>query len=125
MTINEIGIIVAMVLSIFGAVFGIFNYFKKPQENIDIKQAQLESDFKGKYEILKEHLEWEKDMNNDRFGVLNENYNKLLRLNQNHTHTIDVKVDALKNEIALMRTEFSSKICTLSTIIEERIPKKP
>ena len=41
-------------------------------------------------------------------------------LAQNHIHTVDTKVDVLKGEVA----DLKGAVIRLTTIIEERIPKK-
>lgn len=96
---------VMFVLGIGAAIFSIFNYFKKPTEDLEKQQV----------------VSQEKDKDVDR--RLNEQSSRLseaMTLAQNHIHTVDTKVDGLgvrmgSVEVALAR---------LSTVIEERIPRK-
>ena len=112
MSLADIGIIVAIILSIFGAVFGAFNYFKKPQEDVE-KKAQ----------ILESQLQWERESNNRRFAEVSKSLDDMVKLNYNHTHTLDVKMDNISTTVNQLNLSMSCEISKLSTIINERIPK--
>jgi hypothetical protein len=47
-----------------------------------------------------------------------------LALAQNHTHTVDVKVDTLIGSVNQMNLQLTNAITRLETTINERIPKK-
>jgi hypothetical protein len=47
-----------------------------------------------------------------------------LTLAQNHTHTVDIKVDALTTMVNGMNIEITKEMTRLGTIIQERFPKQ-
>ena len=124
MPLSDIGIIVAIVLGIFGAVFGAFNYFKKPQEDMERKQAISEKEIDNRAHVLAEQLKWEKESNDKRFAELSKSLSDSICLNQNHTHTIDIKIDDLRACVNQMNLSMSMEITKLTTIINERLPIK-
>jgi hypothetical protein len=124
MTLADIGIVVAIVLGIFGAVFGAFNYFKKPQEDMDKKQAIAERDMESKAHILAEQLNWEKEANERRFTEMTAALNQANCTAMNHIHTIDVKLESIQKSINENNVNVAGELVRLSTIINERIPKR-
>lgn len=97
------------IIGVVGVVFTVFNYFKDPQISEEKKSALLASQF-----------QWTKESNESRFSDLQSNFQQLLLQSNNHIHTVDVKVEAL----AAVITSMGNEITRLSTIIDERIPKK-
>lgn len=97
------------VLGIAGVVFGIYQYFKNPQISEDKKSALLAQQVKYTAESVEE-----------RFILMQKNFESLLLQSNNHIHTVDTKVDTLAADM----TQMSREIVRLATIIEERIPKK-
>jgi hypothetical protein len=96
-------------LGIMGVIFTIFNYFRNPQITSDKNDA-----------ILAQQLEWSMQGTDRRFKDMQDSFKDLLLQSNNHIHTLDTKVEAMAGIIAAMGTEFAK----LSTIIDERIPKK-
>lgn len=84
-------------ITIFGAIFGVFFYFQKPQLALEKRVSKLEEEIascrKENEEIKKLHYE------------NNESLRKELK------------------EVATALTELSLTVTKLSTIIDERIPK--
>lgn len=101
------------ILGIGGAVFGVFLYFRNPQEKLD-KDAS----------ILEQRVKWEGEFTEKRFTDMGTRIDTALTLAQNHTHSVDVKVDALTNLVNTMNLQMTTEITKLGTIINERIPKK-
>lgn len=83
------------VLSISGIGFGIFNYFRNPQISLE----------KGEGLMAMSITQLQKDVTNIR---------------DNHLHTMDVKIDDQGKSIR----DLSIEVTKLSTIIDERIPRK-
>ncbi len=122
---------IMFVVGLGGALFGIFNYFKNPQEDLEKKQliagkdldtkatilAQKEAE--GKAGILAQQVEWEKNANEKKFAEFGLRLDSALSMAQNHIHTVDTKVDGL---LAMVNT-MGNELTKLSTIIDERIPK--
>ena len=96
-------------LAILSAIFTAFNYFKKPQDKNTLNDA-----------LLKQKSEIEDKYNEKRFCDMGTRLDDAFTLAQNHTHTVDIKVDKLIETVTTMGKE----ITKLSVIIEERIPKK-
>lgn len=103
-----------------GIVFTIYKSYKDPQIKLDKQQALDEAKRKGKDDIIEEKIKWEKEASEKRFCDISEKVDRAMTLAENHTHTVDVKVDALGVEVKGM----GKNIVELTTIINERIPKK-
>lgn len=101
------------ILAIGGSVFGIFLYFRNPQEKLD-KDAS----------VLAQKVQWEREFTEKRFTDMGVRLDTALTLAQNHTHTVDVKVDALTSTVNGMNLQLTTEITKLGTIINERIPSK-
>ena len=100
---------IVFIIGIFGTVFTVYNYFKEPQ----IKSEKIDA-------ILQERMKFQMSSTDQRFKDIQESFNSLLLQSNNHIHTVDTKVDKLREDIGGMGKE----ITRLATIIEERIPKK-
>lgn len=132
-----------LLIAVGSVIFGIYFYFHVPQESMEKKQSLdalatekdkliAEKDLGTKATILaQKELETKtlvlaeqvknKDVENERrFNEMVVRLDAGLALAQNHIHTVDVKVDTLIATIGAM----SNEITRLSTIIDERIPKK-
>ena len=113
------------VLTLGGLIFAVFFFFKNPQTNLEKKQALNEERDKGKtpkneFELLRANFEWDRAENDKNFCKLEKQIVDAFGIANNHTNTVDTKVDKLIQSTNLM----SNKITELSTIINERIPKK-
>ena len=100
---------VTFVLGILGVIFTIYNYFKNPQTQEEKKAA-----------LLAQQVQWTIEGSERRFKDMQESFNGLLLQSNNHIHTVDTKVDVLTGKI----NDMAVIIEKLSTIIDERIPKK-
>ena len=119
-------------LGILGVIFTVFNYFRNPQEDLEKKQLITDKDLsskatilaqkeaEGKAGLLAQQVQWEKEANEKKFVEFGLRLDSAMTIAQNHIHTVDVKVDTLIGTVASM----SNEITRLSTIIDERIPKK-
>ena len=107
-------------LGLLGILFTVYNYFRDPQINLDKKQALDNEDMENKAKALVQQVQWEKESNTDKFNALQEDIKNAFTLAENHTHTVEVKVDNLVANVS--RAELA--IVRLATVIEERIPKK-
>ena len=113
-------------------LFTIYNYFKNPQTKIEKDQIKTEEDLKdkatilsqkeveSKAQLLAQQFQWEKEANEKKFTEVCKNIENAFNLASNHTHTVDVKVDKLIEQVNGM----GLSVKELSTIINERIPKK-
>jgi hypothetical protein len=97
------------VLGIIGVIFSAYQYFRNPQIAEDKKAALLAMQVKNTSESVE-----------SRFESMQKNFEGLLLQSNNHIHSLDIKIDALNKAMTDMRVE----VATLSTIINERIPKK-
>jgi len=97
------------VLGILGVIFGIYQYFRNPQIAEDKKAALLAQEVKTQTNSV-----------DSRFEAMQENFKGLLLQSNNHIHTLEVKIDEINKIIGDVRVN----VATLSTIIDERIPKK-
>ena len=117
---------------ILTVIFGVYLYFRKPQEDLETKQALTDKDMSNKVSLLAQketenktsllaqQVQWEKEANAQRFTEMQSNIKDAFALAQNHIHTVDIKVDSIQVIIEHMGKE----LVRLTTTIEERIPKK-
>lgn len=104
---------ISYIVGFLGIVFAVYLYFRNPQEKLD-KDAS----------ILEQRVQWEKESNEKRFSDMGIRMDNALTLAQNHTHTVDVKVDGLIGSVNTMNLQLTNAITRLETTINERIPKK-
>lgn len=115
-----------------GTIFAIYFRFRKPTEDLEKNQIITDKDLgtkatilaqkevENKATLLAQQVEWEKQANEKKFSEFGLRLDNSILLAANHIHTVDVKVDKLGENIGGMSIE----IARLTTIIEERIPRK-
>lgn len=101
---------ITFALGLLAILFTVYNYFKNPQIEGDKRDL-----------ALAQQAQWQIESVERRFGEVQTSIKDAFQLAQNHTHTVDVKVDTLTKTVGEMGTSLTK----LATIIEERIPKKP
>ena len=101
-------------------IFNVFLFFRKPQEDLDKRQAISEKEEENRAGLLAQQVQWEKEVNEKKFNEFAVRLDGAFTLAQNHVHTVDTKVDKLTDVVGTLKTE----ITTLATIISERIPKR-
>jgi len=111
---------VTLTIGILAILFSVYNYFKDPQEKLDKRQAVSETEVDGKAKLLAQQFQWDKELNDKKFTDITTRIADAFTLAQNHTHSVEVKVDGLTATINIM----SNEITKLSTIISERIPQR-
>lgn len=128
---NDISFVIA-ILGLLSIIFSVYRYFRTPQEDLEKRQAvsDIELDAKAsllaqkevenKANILAEQVKSKNDENERRFNEMGIRLDKSLETAQNHIHSVDVKVDNLVATVNSM----GNAITKLSTIIDERIPRK-
>ena len=102
---NDIAFVLS-ILGLTGIIFGIYKYFRDPQ----IKSDKFEA-------LLKQNLEFLTKEFAGRFSSIDK---EITNLKENHIHTLYTKVDTLTTSMNNINIELGK----LSTIIDERIPKK-
>lgn len=108
------------IIYLLGILFGIYIYFRKPQEKLERDQAVSNKNADDKAALLSQQLQWTRDGTDRRFTEMQASIKESMTMAQNHIHTVDVKVDNLTSLV----TSLSQDIVRLNTIIDERIPKK-
>ena len=128
---NDIGFIVG-IIGLISVLFTVYNYFKNPQIKLDREQALTEKEIGTKATVLAqkeletkalllaENVKNKNEENDRRFLEMGVRMDRALTLAENHTHTVDVKVDELIKGVGLL----TNTITRLETIIEERNPRK-
>jgi len=115
-TTNEI----LAAITVIGAIVGGLMFFRRPQEELDKRQSVSETEVQGKATALAQQVQWEKEANEKKFIEMGNSIKDAFLLAQNHTHTVDVKVDRLIESVNAL----DKGMTELRTIINERIPKK-
>lgn len=100
-------------LGIIGIIFSIYHYFRTPQ----IKAEKTDA-------LLSQRVQWDRESIDKKTEELSKRLDSSMTLAQNHIHTVDVKVDNLSQMVNQMNLTLTGEITKLSTIIDERIPRK-
>lgn len=125
MEVKEIINLVISVLTLGSLIFAAYHFFKNPQISLEKKQALNEERDKNKasitnLEVLKTNFDLMCKVNEDKFVKIEKQVIDAFAIANNHTNTVDTKVDKLIER----QDGVENKLVRLSTIIEERIPKK-
>jgi hypothetical protein len=136
MDISEIISLALGIIGIIGIIFTIYFKFANPQVALEKEQIKTEEDIKDRATILSQkevetkagllaqQVQWEKESNEKKFTELLTRMDNAMTLAQNHTHSVDLKVDGLMKVVSDMDSRFGKELVRLSTIIEERFPCK-
>lgn len=100
---------IMFILGLLGILFSVYHYFRNPQVASDKKDA-----------LLAQQVQWMVEASDRKFKEIQESFQSLLLQSNNHIHTVDTKVENLGGTVSGL----GNKITELSTIIDERIPKK-
>jgi len=113
-------------------IVGAILFVRKPQEDLETRQSVMNKDVANKATLveqkevenkailLAEQVKWEKEANQAKFSEMSCKITEAMTLAENHIHTVDTKVDKLIDQVNGMALNIGS----LSSIIDERIPKK-
>lgn len=134
-TFQNIYLFIGVTIAGLTALFQLYNSFKKPQNSIEKRQALDSQKENSEVKLLNAQLAWQqetallqlnevKDTSDRRFKEMNDRLSETLKMNLNHVHTIDVKIDALNSTVTNMNLCMSKQLTELQTIIAERIPSK-
>ena len=120
---------VAAVVSI---ILTVYKSVHKPQEQLETNQALAnkeldnkasilaQKEMENKANLLKLQVELAFNASEKKFADMGGQIEKAFLLAANHTNTVDMKVDKLIEGVGVL----SLQVNTLTTIIEERNPKK-
>lgn len=120
------------VLGLIGVIIGAYKAIFSPTEDIEKKQAVnderdkskatvlAQKEMENKAALLEQQVKLAFEANEKKFADIMTRMDTNTALAQNHIHTVDTKVDVLKGEVA----DLKGAVIRLTTIIEERIPKK-
>lgn len=108
---------------ILTVIFGIFLYFRNPQEALDKQQDLDKQDVDSKLKLFDERFSWNREDNEKKFKDISDRMDRAMTIAENHTHTVDVKVDTLIGSVNAMNIQLTNAITELRTTINERIPK--
>lgn len=115
------------VFAVGGTIFGIFSYFRKPQEQLEKDQILTNENIKdratilsqkeieGKAELLAKQVQWDKEAIARQFTEMQTGFYKLLELNQNHLHTIETKLDTHIQDNTVNNLEVAKILSRLET----------
>ncbi len=110
-------------LGILGIIFGIYRGFHDPQVALDKQQDLDKQEVEGKASRLEDRATWDREQNESRFKEMGIRLDNAFTLAQNHTHSVDIKVDSLINSVNAMNLQLTNGLTELRTTISERIPK--
>ena len=120
--------IITMVLGILGIggiVFAVYNSFRKPQEESEIKQVIGEKDLATKATILaQKEMENKASLLEQQVKLAYDANEKKFQEMGSRIDSVVIKVDNLVSNSNIWHLDISNKIVELTTIISERIPRK-
>lgn len=94
-----------------------------PQVSLDKQQDLDKQEMESKASVLEERAKWDREQYEKRFTDMGLRLDSAFALAQNHTHTVDVKVDTLIGSVNAMNLEMTKAITELRTTVHERLPK--
>ncbi len=97
--------------------------FHDPQVNLDKQQDLDKQQSDSELKLLNLQVTNDRESTDRKFSEMGTRMDSALTLAQNHTHTVDVKVDSLTGVVNAMNIELTKGLTRLGTIIEERFPK--
>ena len=100
---------ITFAVGMLSILFSVYNYFRNPQ----IKSEKND-------EVMDLKMKWSLEASDKRFAEIQTSVREAFSLAQNHTHSVETKVDVLRVTVETMGKD----IVKLATIIEERMPKK-
>lgn len=124
------------IAALLGVIFGVYNSFHTPQEDIEKQQLLLNKDVgdratllgqketENKATLLAQQVEMTAKNNETKFVELSTRLETAMTLAENHIHTVDSKVESLIHTVADMNNHLGNELVRISTILEERLPKK-
>ena len=100
---------IMFVIFLLGTIFGVYNYFKKPQDEGSLIQKEVE----GKALLLAQQVQTEKEYNTKKFIELTERFNNT-----------DGKIEELIKSINDMNLNLTKQLTKVQTIVEEHLKIK-
>lgn len=71
---------ITFIIGLLGVLFTVYNYFRKPQEDIEKVQAVSQKEVDGKSNLLAQQVQWEKEANEKKFAATKINLGDNSRL---------------------------------------------
>lgn len=108
-----------------GTIFGVYNYFKKPQDENDINKVVTEKDLgtkatilaqkeaEGKASLLAQQVQTEKEYNTKKFIELGDRFDKT-----------DLRIEVLTESVNDMNLSLTKQLTRVVTIVEEHQKNK-
>ena len=83
----------------------VYNSLRKPQVDLEKEDIKVQN----KANSLVQQVEWEKQATSSRFKEIQDSFYKILEVNQNHLHTLEVSLnkhieDNTKNNLEVAKT---------------------
>ncbi len=113
---------IVFAIGIIGTIFGIYKMFHDPQVALDKQQDLNKQEVESKASILEERAKWDREQYDKRFSDMSKRLDDAFTLAQNHTHSVDVKVDSLIISVNAMNLQMTNAITKMDTTIAERLP---
>lgn len=114
---------IMFIIGLLSVLFSIFLYFKNPQDSLDKREALNQKENDAENRLLGYQVTADREATDRRFSEMMKRIDDAMALAQNHTHTVDTKVDTLTGVVNMMNIQFTKEFTRLGTIIEERFPK--
>ncbi len=113
------------IVGLGGVIFSIWNAVKKPTDDLEIKQVVANKDLDNKATILaQKEMENKASLLAQQVVLQKETYDKKFAEMSVRLDSIDAKVNDLIATSNIWHLDITKILTTLSTIIDERIPRK-
>ena len=111
---------IVLIIGVLSVIFSVFLYFKNPQIKLEKNQALAEAEIDSKASTLAQQVQWEKESTERRFMEIQKDIKGAFELAFNHSNEALAGV----KELTVVVNAMGKEVTRLSTIIEERIPRK-
>lgn len=114
---------IVFALGIIGVIFSVYNSYKKPQDDLEIKQVVANKDLDNKATILaQKEMENKASLLAQQVVLQKETYDKKFGEMSIRLDGVDAKLNDLILTSNVWHLDITKTLTKLATIIEERLP---
>lgn len=97
--------------------FNVYLSLKKPQEKLEKDQIADKLTATNKESALAQQVEWQKEATASRFKELQDSFYEILKVNQNHLHTLETKLDRHIDDNVNANLENAKTLSRIETLL--------
>ena len=105
--------VIIQVVTLLGVAWAIYNSVRKPQIDSEKEDIKIEN----KANALVQQVEWQKEATAARFTEIQNSFYKILEVNQNHLHTLEVSLNKHIEDNNLNNLETAKTLTEIKTLL--------